>query len=196
MPPRVPVFVKVYFMEKHLSHPSARLPWKWFVAAAASGVPVGLLWWLLAPGGVNLITRNPALRDGANPEVWLPRDLTLGGLLIFAGCLVAVFLTDKGGRAAQSAFLLSLAGGLAGGLIAWQTGMLAGRVWGAPVNTAINASVAFSLRSFSLLLVWPAATSVSVFALSLLNLLRNGPEAGAPSVAGTAPLAGGTAPGA
>ena len=186
-------------MKKHISHASARQPWTWFGAAAAGGVPVGLLWWLLAPGGLNLITRNPALGNGANPEVWLPRDLTLGGLLVFAGCLVAVFLPDKGGRAAQPAFLLSLAGGLAGAVIAWQTGVLSGRLWGAPVDVTLNASVAFSLRALSLLLVWPAATAVSVFALSLLTLLRKGPDTGnAPVVesAPAAPVAEGTAPGA
>jgi hypothetical protein len=175
-------------MKEHSSHRVARLPWTWFAAAAAGGIPVGLLWWLLAPGGLNLITRDPALGDGTNPVVWLPRDLTLGGLLVFAGCLMAVFLTDKGGRAAQAAFLLSLAGGLAGAAVAWQTGVLAGRLWGAPADTAFHASVAFSLRSLSVLLLWPAATATSVFALNLLNLLRKGPDAGmAPHAEGTAP---------
>jgi hypothetical protein len=183
-------------MKKHNSRPSARLPWKWFGAAAAGGVPLGLLWWLLAPGGLNLITRNPALGNGTNPEVWLPRDLTLGGLLVFAGCLAAVWLTDKGGRASQPAFLFSLAGGLVGGLLAWQTGVLSARLWGAPVDATINASVAFSLRSWSVLLLWPAATAASVFALSLVNLLRNGPDAiSAPGTAGER-VAEGTAPGA
>jgi hypothetical protein len=46
------------------------------------------------------------------------------------------------------------------------------------VDAAINASVAFSLRSLSVLLLWPAATAVSVFALNLLNLLRKGPDTG------------------
>ncbi|MET3719774.1 MULTISPECIES: hypothetical protein [unclassified Arthrobacter] len=177
-------------MSEHISHRSARLPWKWFVAAAAGGIPVGLLWWLLAPGGLNLITRNPAFGDGTNPDAWLPRDLTLGGLLVFAGCLMAVFLTDKGGRAAQPAFLLSLAGGFAGALIAWQTGMMAGRLWGVPADTTFSSSVAFSLRSWSVVLLWPAATATCVFGLSLLNLLKKGPNGG------SAPRAEGTAPGA
>jgi hypothetical protein len=165
-------------MEKHNSHPLARLPWKWFGAAAAGGIPLGLLWWLLAPGGLNLITRNPALGNGTNPDVWLPRDLTLGGLLVFAGCLMAVFLREKRSGDAQQAFLLSLAGGLVGAVIAWQTGLLSGRLWGPPVNAAINGSVAFSLRSLTVLLLWPAATAVSVFALSLFTLLTKGPDAG------------------
>lgn len=169
---------------------SSRLPWKWFAVAAAAGVPVGLLWWLLAPGGLNLMTRDPEYASGTNPELWLPRDLTLAGLLMFAGCLAAVLLTDKDGRAAQAAFLLCLAGGLAGAVVAWQTGMLAAQLWGGPADTSVNASVAFSLRSLSVLLIWPAATAVSVFVLSLLHLLRREPEGA------DLPLAGGTAPGA
>ena len=178
-------------MSQHAaSRRSSRLPWKWFVVAAAAGVPVGLLLWLLAPGGMNLITRDPEFASGTNPELWLPRDLTLAGLFVFAGCLAAVLLTDKGGRTAQAAFLLSLAGGLAGALIAWQAGMLAAQLWGGPADITVNASVAFSLRSLSVLLLWPAALAASVFALSLLNLLRRGPESA------RLPLAGGTAPGA
>lgn len=175
-------------MREHIIRRSALLPWKWFAAAAAGGVPVGLLWWLLAPGGLNLITRNPALADGTNPEVWLPRDLTLAGLCVFAGCLMAVFLTDKDGRDAQAAFLLGLAGGLGGALIAWLTGVLAAQVWGAPADTSVNASVAFSLRSLAVLILWPAATATSVFVLSLLKLLKNGPgQAGTPLAEGHSP---------
>ena len=69
-------------------------------------------------------------------------------------------------------------------------GVLAGRLWGGQVDTTINSSVAFSLRSLSVLLLWPAATATCVFVLSLLNLLKKGPDGG------RAPLAEGTAPGA
>jgi hypothetical protein len=175
-------------MREHISRRSAVLPWKWFAAAAAGGVPVGLLWWLLAPGGLNLITRDPALAAGTNPDVWLPRDLTLAGLCVFAGCLMAVFLADKGGRDAQAAFLLGLAGGLGGALIAWLTGVLAGQLWGGPADTSVNASVAFSLRALPVLILWPAATAASVFVLSLVNLLKSGPgSTGTPVAEGSAP---------
>lgn len=149
---------------------------------------MGLLWWLLAPGGVNLITGNPALADGSNPDVWLPRDLTLAGLYVFAGCLVAVLLSDKGSRDAQAAFVISLAGGLGGAFIAWQTGVLAGHLWGMPAETSVNPSTAFSLRSLSVLLLWPAATATSMFVLSLLKLLKSGPgHSGTPVAEGSAP---------
>ncbi|MET3204260.1 MULTISPECIES: hypothetical protein [unclassified Arthrobacter] len=175
-------------MREHFSRRSARLPWKCFAAAAAGGVPVGLLWWLLAPGGLNLITRDPALAAGTNPDVWLPRDLTLAGLCVFAGCLVAVFLADKGARDEQAVFLLGLAGGLGGALIAWPTGVLAGQLWGGPADTSVNASVAFTLRSLPVLILWPAATAASVFVLSLVNLLKSGPgSTGTPVAEGSAP---------
>ena len=123
--------------------------WAWFAAATAGGIPVGLLWWLLAPGGLNLITRDPRLGEGTNPEVWLPRDLTLAGLFVFAGCLLAVFITDKSRRSRPEDLALALAGSVAGAVIAWQAGMFAAQAWGAPADTSVNASVAFSLRSLS-----------------------------------------------
>jgi hypothetical protein len=154
--------------------PSRRLPlrkpWALLAVPALAGVPAGILWWLLAPGGLNLITRDPALATGANPAVWLPRDLTLAGIMLFAGCLLAVFLADGKRPNPQAALLLCLAGALAGSLLAWQTGMLAARLWGPVVDTTANASIGFSLRSVPVLLLWPAAAAVSAFVLELLHL--------------------------
>ncbi len=155
---------------------SFQMPWAVFAAPAGAGVPVGLLWWLLAPGGLNLITRDPSLADGTTPQVWLPRDLTLAGLFIFAGCLLGVFLADKGRGFPRRDLLLGLAGGLAGALLAWQTGVLAAQLWGAPADTSANASVAFSLRSVAVLLLWPGAAAASVFIISVLNLSRQGAD--------------------
>lgn len=147
-----------------------RLPWVFLAVPAAAGVPAGILWWLLAPGGLNLVTRDPGLATGGNPAVWLPRDLTLAGLMLFAGCLLAVFLADRKRTNPRAALLLGLAGALAGNLLAWQAGMVAARLWAPAVDASANASIAFSLRSLPVLLLWPAATAVSVFVLELLNL--------------------------
>src|SRR5690349_9732340 len=62
--------------------------WAWAAGIIGAGIPAGFLWWLLAPGGQNLISGNPALSSGTNTEGWLPRDLVLAGLFVFAGCLV------------------------------------------------------------------------------------------------------------
>ncbi|MDQ0924016.1 hypothetical protein QF038_002524 [Pseudarthrobacter sp. W1I19] len=157
-----------------------RLPWAMLVLPAVAGIPAGILWWLLAPGGLNLITRDPAFADGAHPQVWLPRDLTLAGLLVFAGCLLAVFLADKKRQDPQASLLMGLAGGLCGAVLAWQAGVLSARLFGPAVDATANASIAFSLRALPVLLLWPAATAVSVFVLELMHLLGkkddDGPE--------------------
>ena len=186
-------------MKQRIRRGSSRQQLAWFGAATAGGIPVGLLWWVLAPGGFNLITRDPRLGEGTNPDVWLPRDLTLAGLFVFAGCLLAVVITDKARRSRPEDLVLALAGSLAGAIIAWQAGMLAAQAWGTPADTSVNASVAFSLRSLSVLLLWPAATAVGTFALSLLTLLKHGPDGqpgsvGQPGPAG--PVAGDAVPGA
>ena len=147
-----------------------RLPWAMFVVPALAGIPAGILWWLLAPGGLNLITRDPALATGANPATWLPRDLTLGALLLFAGCLLAVFLIDGRRPRRRAALVLALTGGTLGAVVAWQSGMAAARLWSAPVDASANASIAFSLRAWPVLLLSPAATAIAVFVLELLDL--------------------------
>lgn len=146
------------------------LPWSMVAVPAMAGIPAGILWWLLAPGGLNLITRDQALSTGANPATWLPRDLTLGALLLFAGCLLAVFLMDGRRPHRQAALLLAVAGAMLGALLAWQAGMVAARLWSPPVDTSANASIAFSLRAWPVLLLWPGATAIAVFVLEVLDV--------------------------
>lgn len=159
------------------AHPVRRLlPWSLLLVPAAAGIPAGILWWLLAPGGLNLITRDPALAAGSVPLVWLPRDLTLAGILVLAGCLLAVFLSDGRRDDPQAALLTGLAGALAGSILAWGTGILAARLFGPAVDASANASIAFSLRAWPVLLLWPAATAVSVFVLELVGAAGRKPQ--------------------
>jgi hypothetical protein len=154
----------------NFARPARRLlPWSLLLVPAAAGIPAGILWWVLAPGGLNLITRDPALGAGNVPLVWLPRDLTLAGILVLAGCLLAVFLADGKRPDPQAALLTGLAGAFAGSAVAWGTGVLAGRLWGPAVDASANASIAFSLRAWPVLLLWPGATAVSVFILELVG---------------------------
>jgi len=153
-----------------------RAGWLRFAIIAGAGIPVGLLWWLLAPGGLNLLTGDPALAKGTNAEGWLPRDLLLAGLFLLAGCLTGFLLNGKrSGAPAPATVVLAVAGGALGALIAWQAGVLAGQWWGVAEDTAPNASIAFSLRAFAVLAVWPAAVAISVFVVTLFSLLRNPP---------------------
>lgn len=158
--------------------PGDRKPARWRRPAiiAAAGIPVGLLWWLLAPGGLNLLTRDPALATGTNAEGWLPRDLVLAGLFLLAGCLTGFLLNGKRtGAPAPGTVVAAVIGGALGAVIAWQFGVLAGQWWGPAEDTAPNASIAFSLRSFAVLAVWPAAVAISVFVANLLSLLGKPP---------------------
>lgn len=140
------------------------LPWKGLAAIAAAGIPVGLLWWLLAPTGLNLITRDPSLGTGSNPETWLPRDLVLAGLFLLAGCLSGVFIAgNRPARLGTATVVLAVAAGIAGALLAWGTGVLAGSWWGAAEDTSASASIAFSLRAYAMLLIWPAAIALAIF---------------------------------
>lgn len=165
-------------MTKAIRRTRPPLPWAMFAVPAAAGVPLGVLWWLLAPGGLNLAMRDPSLASGANPVAWLPRDLTLAGLLVLAGCLLAVFLADTKRVDPQADLLVGLAGALCGAVVAWQAGLLSARLWAPAVDASANASIAFSLRAWPVLLLWPAATAASVFALELLKLLGRKSDGG------------------
>ncbi|GAA1262756.1 hypothetical protein [Arthrobacter pascens] len=153
--------------------------WPWTAGIVGSGVLVGVLWWLLAPGGLNLISGNASLASGTNTEVWLPRDLVLAGLSLVAGCLVAVLLAGRKDGGSGRMLVLSVAASGAAALLAWQTGLLAGLWLGGPQDTSDNASVAFSLRSYPVLLLWPAAAAGGYFAISLLELLHRPRDRGA-----------------
>ena len=69
--------------------------WPWAAGIIGTGIPAGLLWWLLAPGGMNLLSGNAALASGTNSAGWLPRDLVLAGLFVFAGCGLGVRLPGR-----------------------------------------------------------------------------------------------------
>ncbi|XAS68984.1 hypothetical protein V3C33_06865 [Micrococcaceae bacterium Sec5.7] len=175
-PPADPLSISMEARARETATGAKGAPWLWLAGVAAAGVPAGLLWWLLAPGGLNLLTRDPAFGSGTNTGAWLPRDLTLAALFLFAGCLVAVLLSGK--SYSQSKFVLGIVGGLVGSVIAWRTGVLAGQWWGGSADTSVNESIAFSLRSFAVLTLWPAATAAATFILSLLSQFQgaSGPE--------------------
>jgi hypothetical protein len=139
-------------------------PWRQAAAIAAAGVPLGLLWWLLAPSGLNLLTRDPALASGSNTASWLPRDLVLAGLFLLAGCIAGALVSgSKHAEPAARTVVLAVLAAALGSLLAWGTGVLSGHWWGAPADTSANESIAFSLRSYSVLAIWPAALSLAVF---------------------------------
>ncbi|AOT04142.1 hypothetical protein [Arthrobacter sp. U41] len=160
-------------------------PWRKHAVIAAAGVPVGLLWWLLAPSGLNLLSGNPELHSGGNTEGWLPRDLVLAGLFLLAGCISgAVASGSRHHGPSGRDVLLAVGAGALGALLAWGTGVVCGLWWGTPEDTSASASIAFSLRSFAVLAIWPAAAALAIF----LNTVFSSPtpEAG-PGAGGQPP---------
>jgi hypothetical protein len=142
--------------------------WLWLVVPAASGVGLGLAWWLLAPGGLNVLSGNPALADPTASAGRLPRDLVLAGLLLLSGCFTAVLLDSKVRKPGHGVrTFLAVSGGAAGALVAWQAGLLAAQWWG----HGSSGDDGFSLRSMTALLLWPGATALVTFLLTLFSLM-------------------------
>ncbi|MFJ5957911.1 hypothetical protein ACIQC5_18365 [Paenarthrobacter sp. NPDC092416] len=156
-------------------------PWRsrevlWLALPAASGVLLGVVWWVLAPGGLNLVSGNPDLANAANPDSWLPRDLVLAGMMLVSGCFTGVMLDGKlQGPGAGRRLGFALVGGAVGGVMAWLTGLLAALLWGAAPDPALGLEYGFTLRSFAVLLLWPGATAFVTFVLALFGVLSRKP---------------------
>lgn len=143
---------------------------RWFASPALAGVVVGLLWWLVAPGGA-------FYGSGSDTSTWVPRDLLLGALGAAAGIVTACFLLPQRRHpAAWTKIVAAVLGCAAGSVIAWRLGILAGAWWGHAPDHPANASSAFSLRSLSILLLWPGLCALVLFLASLGSLLGSGAE--------------------
>ncbi|MDR6439119.1 hypothetical protein J2790_004294 [Paenarthrobacter nicotinovorans] len=148
----------------------------WIVLPAGGGILLGALWWILAPGGLNLVSGNPALADANNPASWLPRDLVLAGLVLLAGCFTGLMLDGKlQGPSVGRRLTLALLGGALGGIVAWLVGLLSAQLFGPAPDPALGPGYGFTLRSYAVLLLWPAATAFITFVLALFGVLSKKP---------------------
>lgn len=138
----------------------------WLAYFVLTGMGTGILWWLLAPGGA-------FHGDGKDFETWFPRDAVLAGLMVMAGAASGVvalrgqFLPRRpkiqGANPSRALFIVLVLGGFLASAIAWRTGVFAGDLFQTPPANMPNPSIVFSLRSPSVLSLWPLASSIVVF---------------------------------
>lgn len=150
--------------------------------SAALGALLGVAWWLLAPGGA-------FYGDGEDYTVWFPRDVVLAILVVVGGILSAVWLLRQRRESAHgpvpaAAFAAMVVGGFVGAVIAWRMGVFAGDLFRTPANNLPSPSMVFSLRSQTVLILWPLAGVVTVF---MAHLLRYGMYPPAPAPVQDAP---------
>jgi hypothetical protein len=141
-------------------------------AALATGPVVGVLWWVLAPGGRSVVTGAlPALQAPGSQDAWFAT------LSAAAGLLIAVLWV--GGRPAvpDGAWVRCLvgvlAGSLAGTVAAWAVGLALDTAVTAPVPEAGGPPgvTDLALASPAALLVGPFVTALVVAADTARELL-------------------------
>jgi hypothetical protein len=135
-----------------------------------AGLPVGVVWWLLAPLPQVVKRADGLYRAGEGDESSVAADGWFALAALAAGILVAlvVYLRTRPGRVGP---LLGLvAGGLLGALVAWRTGALLGP--GSLVSTAAGLDVGarfqgpLDLSAYGVLLAWPLGGVITYFAVA------------------------------
>ena len=139
--------------------------------SALAGLPVGLVWWLVAPLP-RIAKRADGLyrAGGEGNEAAIAADGWFAVLAVLAGVVIAlvVYLLTRPGRVLP---LVGLAvGGLLGAVVAWRFGALLGR---APIEaTARGLEVGarfdgpLDVSALGVLLAWPLAAVITYFAVS------------------------------
>jgi hypothetical protein len=141
------------------------------VCSVLAALPVGLVWWLLAPLTLVQKRADGLYRvAGEGDETAVAADGWFAGITLVAGIAVAllVYLRTRPGRVVPLVALV--AGGLLGALAAWQLGHLlgpgsleataAGRPLGARFRGPLDVS------AYGVLLAWPMATVITYFAVA------------------------------
>ena len=149
------------------------------VGSAIAGIPVGVVWWLVAPL-VPIVKRADGLyRIGESNESAVAADGWMAILGVAAGIVVAlvVYLASRPGRVGP---LLALAvGGVLGSVVAWRTGHLLGPGDLVPAARALpvggRLSAPLDVSAYGVLLTWPMAAVITYFAVAA------GAETGAPA---------------
>lgn len=136
-----------------------------------AGVPVGVVWWLIAPLTLVQKRADGLFRAGGEvDESAIAADGWFALVALAAGILVAlvVYLRTRPGRVGP---LLALAaGGFLGAVVAWRTGVLLGpgaleaTARGLPIGAKFHGPLAVS--AYGVLLAWPMGAVITYFAVA------------------------------
>lgn len=152
--------------------PSLRVAASLVVLLGLLGLPVGLLWWQLAPVAELTIRSDGGFYSEAQPQEFVAADGWFAVLTAAVG-LVAGLLVWWRVRATPYGVVVGLAvGGGLGAVVAWRTGVWLGRVdldavASAPVGTTAALPLALGMRG--LLVVEPVLALVGWLAADLLT---------------------------
>jgi hypothetical protein len=143
------------------------------VVCLATGLLVGVLWWLLAPPfAVEMVAgelqpSEPVGESRFGADAWFAMIAGVAGVLI-----ALVIFTRHRHRPIATVCTLAVAG-LFGSVVAWRLGVLLGPdpINGAPEDIADGTELVFplSLGATGLLLMWPITAVGSVLLMCLLG---------------------------
>lgn len=154
-----------------LTHAPPASLWRWTSVPAAAGLPAGLLWWLLAPGGA-------LYGSGRDPQTWLPRDFVFGLIGFVAGLVVGWLVARQRHRPGAAAKVAcAVIGSVIGSLIAWQFGLWLGDMFTHLSGEPASPHMQFSLLGLGALAIWPAAAALLCFIIIVGSMLRRKPRA-------------------
>ncbi|WP_315915035.1 hypothetical protein [Arthrobacter sp. lap29] len=147
---------------------------RWLAITLVLGAVMGVAWFVLAPGGA-------IYGDGSDYDSWFPRDAALALLMLVAGVVASVLLLRQGRKTPRiwttaAPTLALLVGALAGSVLAWRTGVFAGDLFHTLPENLGNPSIVFSLRSPSVLLIWPLTSAAVLFLTHLFGYYFGKPE--------------------
>jgi hypothetical protein len=139
-------------------------------ASLLAAVPVGILWYVLAPLP-HLVKRSDGIfLTGGENEVAVAADGWFAVCSATAGLVIVLVVFARMRRARLGPLLGLAVGGLAGAILAWRLGVLLGpggiheAVKGLPFGAQFDGPLKLSARG--VLFTWPLTTTLAYFALT------------------------------
>jgi hypothetical protein len=141
------------------------------VCSVLVALPVGVVWWLIAPTSLVQKKADGLYRAGAEgDESAVAADGWFAAITLVTGIVVAliVYVRTRPGRVVP--LIALVVGGVLGALVAWQVGHLLGpgsiedTAAGLPVGKTFHGPL--DVSAYGVLLAWPMATVITYFAVA------------------------------